>query len=96
MRTKPYQNDSILTEECDILILAAAQKSLIYYVADKVKAKAIVEIVHGAITPSAYATLIGRNKLVLPDIYMSSGYSLVSHYEYLKSNLHLPHPLTRR
>lgn len=98
LKTKPYQTDTVLTEECDILILAANRKSLIYFMADKVKAKIIVEIAHGSITPSAFATLVGRQKLVLPDIFMSSGYSLASNFEYLKNSIHdaAPTTLTRR
>lgn len=56
-----------------------------YCTADKVKANVILEVAHGSITPSAHKILIGHKKLVIPDIYISGGYSLASYYEYLKN-----------
>lgn len=80
---KPVSNDEIFKEYCDIIVLSAQQKSLICYIADKIKAKIIVEAANGAITPTAHRILIGRKKLVLPDIYVSSGHSIASYLEYL-------------
>lgn len=83
--TKPLVDDKIFKEDCDILILAAFQKSLICYTADNVKAKIIVEAADGALTPSAHKILTGREKLVLPDIYASCGSTIASYLEYLKN-----------
>jgi glutamate dehydrogenase/leucine dehydrogenase len=80
---KPIASDEIFKEHCDILILAAQQKGLICYVADKVKAKIVVEAANCSITPTAHRILMGRSKLVLPDIYVSSGHSVASYIEYL-------------
>ncbi|XP_044262352.1 glutamate dehydrogenase, mitochondrial-like [Tribolium madens] len=81
---KPVSNDNIIFKEpCDILILAAEQKSLICHIADKIKAKVVVEAANGAITPTAHRILTGRKKLILPDIYVSSGHSIASYLEYL-------------
>lgn len=82
--TKPESNDKIFTEQCDILILAAIQKSLICYTADKVKAKIIIEAAEGPVMPTAHKILTGRFKLVIPDIYACSGATIASYLEYLK------------
>ncbi|KAJ8933397.1 hypothetical protein NQ314_014037 [Rhamnusium bicolor] len=82
---KAYENDSIYTEQCDILIFAAHQKSLICYIANDVKAKMIVEAADGPISPTSHKILTGRSKLVVPDIYACSGATIASYLEYLKN-----------
>lgn len=83
--TKPCINDTIFTEQCDILILAATQKSLICYTADNVKAKVIVEAGDGSITPSAHRILTGRSKLVLPDLFICCGGPIAAYLEYIRN-----------
>lgn len=95
-KTKPRQDNEILTEECDILILSAKQKTLSCYTAPKVKAKVIVEAAQGAISPSAHQILIGHKKLVLPDIFITCGFSLASHFEYLKNAKFASNVFSRR
>lgn len=79
-------SDDIFKEPCDLLILAANSKSLVCYTADKVKANVIVEASNCAITPTSHRILVGHTKLVLPDIYACSGYSVASYFEYLLNN----------
>ncbi|KAG5892820.1 hypothetical protein JTB14_033384 [Gonioctena quinquepunctata] len=81
--SKEQNNDTIYTENCDILIFAAHQKSLICYVARDVKAKLILEAADGPITPTAHRILTGQSKLVVPDIYACSGSTVASYLEYL-------------
>lgn len=77
-------------EECDILVIAASQKNVTCYIADKVKAKVIVEAAHGGLTPTGHKILVGHgSRLVLPDIYINAGYSLAAYYEYLKHTQYL-------
>lgn len=95
-KTKPRQDNEILTEECDILVLCATQKTLSCYTAEKVKARVVVEAAHGAITPSAHQILLGHHKLVLPDILITCGFSLASHFEYLKNAQFTSNILSRR
>lgn len=89
-KVRPYEVDDIYREECDILILAAVQKSLTCYLADVVKAKIIVEVANGPITPTAHKILLGRKKLVLPDIFVNSGSTIASFCEYIKSKQYVP------
>lgn len=88
-KAKPVVNDEIFSEPCDILVLAARQKTLNCYVADKVKAKVIVEGANGSLSPTAHRILTGRSVLVLPDIYASAGHSVASYLEYLKNVKHV-------
>ncbi|KAF2902449.1 hypothetical protein ILUMI_03737 [Ignelater luminosus] len=91
---KCNEPNKVLIANCDILVLAAAEKSLVYYIADKVKARIVIEAANGPLTPSVHKILVGRNKLVLPDIYINSGSSIASYFEYLKNIQHLPLKIT--
>ncbi|XP_018577510.1 glutamate dehydrogenase, mitochondrial-like [Anoplophora glabripennis] len=83
--TKPYENDSIYTEECDILVFAAYHKSLVCHIAKDVKAKVVVEAADGPLTPTSHRILTGKSKLVIPDIYACSGATVASYLEYLRN-----------
>ncbi|CAH1118827.1 unnamed protein product [Phaedon cochleariae] len=80
---KELTDDNIYKEECDILILAARQKSLVCHIARDVKAKLILEASDGPITPSAHKILTSKSKLVVPDIYSCSGSTIASYLEYI-------------
>ncbi|XP_018318490.1 glutamate dehydrogenase, mitochondrial-like [Agrilus planipennis] len=84
-KTKPYHSDSILNEECDLLVLAGKQNGLVYNIADKLQAKVIVEAAYGAITPTSHKILIGTNKLIIPDIVTNGGFAVLSYMEHLKN-----------
>lgn len=84
-RTKTIEPNAVLTENCDMLILAATQKSLPYFLADNIRAKIIVEAANGPIAPSVHKIFLGHNKLVLPDIVINAASSISSYYEYLKN-----------
>lgn len=66
------------------MILAAKHKSLQCYLADKINAKIVMEVANGGISPCAYKILVGRNKLVIPDIVLNAPYSITSYFEYLR------------
>lgn len=70
---KPEDDFEIYKKDCDILILAARQKSILCHFANKIKAKLIVEAAHHPVTPSAYMTLGGHSKIVLPDLLVCGG-----------------------
>lgn len=90
---KSEVNDDIYKFNCDILIFAARHKSLICYVADKVKAKLVVEAADGAMTPASNK-ILSLKKLVIPDIYAGSGCNIASFIEYLRTLQILNVPLT--
>ena len=90
-KTSPGSSDIIYGEKADILVLAATHRSLTCFMAERVKAKIIVETAYAAVTPSAYLVLLGSGKMVVPDIFAASGASIASYFEYVKSLQRMPY-----
>jgi glutamate dehydrogenase/leucine dehydrogenase len=68
------------------LILGALENQIVVENADKIKAKFILELANGPISPEADEVLIGKGIVVLPDILFNAGGVTVSSYEW-KQNL---------
>ncbi|KAK4881043.1 hypothetical protein RN001_004362 [Aquatica leii] len=84
-KTKITPGTDSLVKPCDILVLAAMQRTLPYYIADKIQARIVIEAANGAIPPSVHKILLLHKKLVLPDVLINAGSSIVSYLEYLKN-----------
>jgi glutamate dehydrogenase/leucine dehydrogenase len=75
----------ILELDCDILVLAALENQVTEENADKVKAKMIVELANGPITPEADDILFKKGMTVIPDILANAGGVCVSYFEWVQN-----------
>lgn len=78
---------SVLYSDVDILIPAALEHQITKHNAHRIKAKIILEMANGAITPEAETILIKRGITVIPDVLANAGGVVVSYFEWLQ-NMH--------
>ncbi|KII70184.1 Glutamate dehydrogenase 2, mitochondrial [Thelohanellus kitauei] len=81
--------ENLMFLDVDILIPAALEMQITHENVDRIQAKIIAEGANGPITPEAHRVLIGKNKLVIPDIYLNMGGVVVSYFEWLKNINHV-------
>lgn len=79
-------NEELLELECDLLVPAAFENVITDMNADKVRAKAVLELANGPVTPEADEILFKKGLPVVPDILANSGGVTVSYFEW-KQNL---------
>ena len=75
-------NDDLLAMDCDLLIPAALENTITKDNVDSVKAKAILELANGPLTPEADDVLFDKNIPVVPDILANAGGVAVSCFEW--------------
>ena len=79
---KNITKEELLELPCDLLIPAAFENVITDANADKIKAKAILELANGPTTPEADEILFKKNIPVIPDILANSGGVIVSYFEW--------------
>jgi len=79
-------NLEVLEKQCDILIPAALENQITTKNVDKIKAKLIVELANGPITPDADEELFKKWIVVIPDILANSWGVMVSYFEQVQNN----------
>jgi glutamate dehydrogenase (NAD(P)+) len=81
----PINNDTLLTQEVDVLIPAALGGVLTPEVAHEVRAKVIVEAANGPTFPEADEILEKRGITIIPDILANAGGVTVSYFEWTQN-----------
>jgi len=79
---KNITNDELLALECDLLIPAAFENEITDKNVGDIKAKVILELANGPVTPGADEALFKRNIPVVPDILANAGGVAVSYFEW--------------
>ena len=79
---KNVSNEELLSLPCDLLVPAAFENVITDTNADKIQAKAILELANGPLTPEADEILFKKNIIVIPDILANSGGVTVSCFEW--------------
>ncbi|XP_016436855.1 glutamate dehydrogenase B-like [Nicotiana tabacum] len=77
--------DSILVEDCDVLIPAALGGVINRDNANNIKAKYIIEAANHPTDPEADEILAKKGVVILPDIYANSGGVTVSYFEWVQN-----------
>ena len=84
--TNDITNAELLHVPCDILIPAALENQLRSDNAGNVKARLIVELANGPMTPEADTILSDKGIPILPDILANAGGVTVSYFEWVQNN----------
>ena len=77
--------ENILGQEVGVLVLAALENSVRADNAGAVKAKLVLELANGPVTPEADEILSGKNIPVVPDILANAGGVAVSYFEQVQN-----------
>ena len=83
--TKTVSGEEFLTAEADILVPAALENVIDEKVARKIKAKIVVEMANGPVTPQGDEVLKKRKIISLPDFLANSGGVIVSWLEWVQN-----------
>jgi glutamate dehydrogenase (NADP+) len=77
--------DDLVGVDCDILVPAALENMIHKHNAHTVKARLVLELANGPVTPEADEILAERNVVVLPDILANAGGVTVSYFEWVQN-----------
>lgn len=78
-------NEELLALDVDILVPAALENAITSQNVGKIKAKTILEMANGPVTPEAEEILLKRKTDVLPDVLCNAGGVTVSYFEWLQN-----------
>jgi glutamate dehydrogenase (NAD(P)+) len=83
--TKEISNEELLELDVDILVPAALENVITGKNANNIKAKIILELANGPVTPDADEILHNKNILFLPDFLANGGGVTVSYFEWVQN-----------
>jgi glutamate dehydrogenase (NADP+) len=82
--TQVISNEDLLTIDCDILIPAALDNVMTEKNAKDVKAKIILELANGPVSPEADKILRENGVIIVPDVLANAGGVTVSYFEWVQ------------
>lgn len=82
---KKITNEQLLELDVDILVLAALENAVTKENVSKVKAKMLVELANGPVTPEADDVLHKNGQFLIPDVLANSGGVCVSYFEWVQN-----------
>jgi glutamate dehydrogenase (NADP+) len=77
--------DELLSVEADLLVPAALEDMITKENAGSIKAKVVLELANGPVTPDADKVLSEKGTIVLPDILANAGGVTVSYFEWVQN-----------
>ena len=83
--TRQITNEELLELDVDVLIPSALENVITEENADRIKARLIVEMANGPVTPEADQILEKKGVVVVPDILANAGGVIVSYFEWVQN-----------
>ncbi|WP_206185177.1 Glu/Leu/Phe/Val dehydrogenase [Thioclava sp. F42-5] len=84
-KTKEISNAELLELDCEVLVPAALERQITLENCDRIKARIILEMANGPVSPEADKKLTEAGHIVVPDILANSGGVTVSHLEWVQN-----------
>lgn len=84
-KTKKISNEELLALDVDVLIPAAMESVITEDNVEDIKAKLIIEMANGPVTPEADKILEARDVVIVPDILSNAGGVIVSYFEWVQN-----------
>ena len=81
----PISADELVGMDCDVLVPAALENMIDEKNAASVRARVILELANGPVTPAADTLLNDKGVVVLPDILANAGGVTVSYFEWVQN-----------
>ena len=82
--TESISNEELLMLKVDVLVPAAIEEVINEGNVNNIKAKAIIEMANGPVTPEADKVLTEKNIISVPDVLANSGGVTVSYFEWVQ------------
>jgi len=91
--TEPITNEELLQLDVTVLTPAALENVITKDNADRIKARIVIELANGPVTPEADEILDGNNVIAIPDFLSNAGGVIVSYFEQVQNSYGFYWPL---